>query len=279
MRHVGETESAEDYTPGEQVFSAVGRAYGQRGLQQLRQAHVCVVGVGGVGSWVVEAFARSGVGAITMIDHDDISVSNINRQVHANVKTVDLAKVDVMAQRVAAINAECQCYPIDDMLVTKNLEKYIDKKFDYVVDAIDTITFKASLIDYCKKNKIPVITVGGAGGRTDPSKIGIIDLNKTWNDTLASSVRKRLRREYGWSRNPGRRYGVECVFSSQQPMYPQGDGTVAQKKPALAGVKLDCDTGYGSLVTVTAVFGFTAASRVLNKLVDKASENSGPAEQ
>lgn len=255
---------------GDQLFSAVRRVYGQEGLERLKQAHVCVVGIGGVGSWIVEAFARSGIGSITLIDHDDVAVSNINRQVHANAQTVGLAKVQVMAKRIAAINTNCRCYPVDDMLVTRNLDKYIDNRFDFVVDAIDTITFKASLIHHCKRQKIPIITIGGAGGRTDPAKIGIVDLNKTWNDTLASSVRKRLRQKFGWSRNPSRRYGVECVFSNQQPMYPQGDGKVAQKKPAVAGLTLDCDSGYGSLVGVTAVFGFVAASRVMNKLVDRA---------
>lgn len=262
---------ADSALPADHTFSAVSRVYGQDGLAQLRQTHVCVAGIGGVGSWVVEAFARSGIGAITLIDHDDIAPGNINRQVHADSTTLDQSKVEVMARRVAAINPDCRCYPIDDMLVAKNIDRYIDNKFDYVIDAIDTVTFKASLIVHCKRNKIPVITIGGAGGRTDPSKIGIIDLNKTWNDTLASSVRKRLRQKYGWSRNPARRYGVECVFSDQQPMYPQGDGSIAQKKPGVAGATLDCDTGYGSLVAVTAVFGFVAASRVMNKLVLKQS--------
>lgn len=251
---------------GAPAFSAVRRAYGDEGFSRLQQSHICVAGIGGVGSWVAEALARSGVGTITMIDHDDIATSNINRQVHADSTTVNQSKVEVMAGRIAAINPDCVCTAIDDMVVTKNLDKYIDNKFDFVIDAIDTITFKASLIVHCKRSKIPVITIGGAGGRNDPSKVGIIDLNKTWNDTLASSVRKRLRQKHGWSRNPARRYGVECVFSCQQPLYPQSDGTVAQKKPGHAGVTLDCDTGYGSLVGVTAVFGFVAASRVMNKI-------------
>ena len=269
-----QTADNEEGLSGDPLFSAVRRVYGEDGLNRLRRAHVCVAGIGGVGSWIVEAFARSGVGSITMIDHDDVAVSNINRQVHADAQTVGLSKVEVMAKRVTAINTECRCYPIDDMLVTRNLEKYIDTKFDFVVDAIDTITFKASLIHHCKRRKIPIITIGGAGGRTDPAKIGIVDLNKTWNDTLASSVRKRLRQKFGWSRNPARRYGVECVFSNQQPMYPQGDGTIAQKKPGVAGLTLDCDSGYGSLVGVTAVFGFVAASRVMNKLVDRTAVNT-----
>ena len=255
-----------------QHFTAVRRVYGEQGYERLRGAHICVVGIGGVGSWVAEALARSGVGTLTLIDHDDIAATNINRQVHADTTTLAQSKVEVMASRIAAINPGCRCIAIDDMLVTKNMDKYIDRRFDYVVDAIDAVTFKASLIVHCKRNKISITTIGGAGGRSEPGKIDIADLNKTWNDTLASSVRKRLRQKYGWSRNPSRRYGVECVFSKQQPMYPQADGTVAQKKPGIAGVTLDCDTGYGSLVGVTAVFGFVAASRVMNKLVNTQSD-------
>ena len=267
-----DNSDAQSANSHEQIFSAVRRVYGEHGYERLRNAHICVVGIGGVGSWVAEALARSGIGSITLIDHDDVSASNINRQVHADNLTLAQSKVEVMASRIAAINPQCRCIAIDDMLVTKNMDKYIDHRFDFVVDAIDAFTFKASLIVHCKRNKIAVLTIGGAGGRTDPGKVEIADLNKTWNDTLASRVRKRLRQKYGWSRNPSRRYGVECVFSNQQPLYPQGDGTVAQKKPGVAGVTLDCDSGYGSLVGVTAVFGFVAASRVMNKLVNTQSD-------
>lgn len=248
-------------------FAAVGRVYGEAAVQRLAQAHCCVVGVGGVGSWVAEALVRSGVGQITLIDHDDITESNINRQIHAATSTVERAKVSVMAERIFDINPHCVCHPVDDMLVPNNIEKHIDTRFDYVVDAIDTVKSKVSLIYHCKRNAIPVLTIGGAGGRTDPARVKIGDLNKTTKDSLASRVRKRLRSQYGWTRNPARRFGVECVYSDQQPMFPQGDGTVAQSKPALAGVTLDCNTGYGSVVGVTAVFGMIAASRVIDKLV------------
>lgn len=247
-------------------FSAVSRAYGEAASNTFAQAHCCVVGIGGVGSWVAEALARSGIGAITLIDHDDIAISNINRQIHALSDTLERSKVEVMAERIAAINPRCECIAIDDMLVANNIDKYIDTRFHYVIDAIDTVKSKVTLIYHCKRNRIPVITVGGAGGRTDPTRIAITDLNKTSNDALASSVRKRLRSKYGWSRNPSRRFGVECVYSDQQPLYPQGDGTIAQNKPSTAGVTLDCNTGYGSVVGVTAVYGMVAASRVLDKL-------------
>ena len=247
------------------AFSAVGRVYGAAACQRLREAHVCIVGIGGVGSWVAEALARSGVGELTFIDPDDISTTNINRQVHADISTVNQSKVEVMQQRVALINPDCVCHAIDDMLVVKNIEKYIDKRFDFVIDAMDSILFKAALINYCKRNKIQVITIGGAGGRTDPGKIAIADLSKTWNDALAAKVRQRLRSKHGFKIR--KRFRVECVFSTEQARYPAGDGEVSYRKPGVAATTLDCDSGYGSLVSVTASFGFIAAARVMNKLV------------
>lgn len=254
------------------ALSAVSRVYGQSGLQKLCEAHVCIVGLGGVGSWIAEALARSGVGQLTLIDHDDVTESNINRQVHADYTTLEQSKVEVMANRIQAINPRCACRPIDDMLVDKNIEHYIGSQFDYVIDAIDAVKFKASLIYFCKRNKIPIITVGGAGGRTDPTKIAVLDLSKTWNDALAANVRRRLRVDYGWSRNPRRRFGVDCVFSSQQARYPKGDGSVVFNKPGVAGTRLDCDTGYGSLITVTAAFGLMAAATVMNRLAGLPSQ-------
>jgi tRNA A37 threonylcarbamoyladenosine dehydratase len=248
------------------AFAAVSRVFGNAGLQRLQQAHICVVGLGGVGSWAVEALARTGVGALTLIDHDDIAQSNINRQVHADQNTIGNSKVDRMTERVKSINPNCECTAIDDMLVTNNLQRYIDNTYDYVIDAIDSIKFKSALIYHCKRNRIPVITTGGAGGLTDPTQISISDLSRTWNDPLAATVRKRLRTDYGWTTNPKRRFGVECVFSKQQPVYPRADGSVGHEKPGVPGANLDCEFGYGSLVGVTAVFGMIAASRVMEKL-------------
>lgn len=232
---------------------------------------MCVVGIGGVGSWVAEALARSGVGQLTLIDHDDVTEGNINRQVHADYTTLDQPKVEVMAARIRQISPHCVCNAVDDMLVSNNLEKYLGNQFDYVIDAIDTVRFKVALVYYCKRNDIPIITIGGAGGRTDPAKISITDLSKTWNDALAANVRRRLRSDYGWTRNPKRRFGVDCVFSCEQARYPKPDGSVAYNKPGVPGATLDCDSGYGSLITVTATFGLLAAATVMNRLV---AENS-----
>ena len=250
-------------------FSALSRIYGPRALAKLQDMQVCVVGIGGVGSWSAESLARSSVGSITLIDNDDIAMSNINRQIHALQSTIDRSKVEVMAERIQQINPTCECNAIDDLLVSNNLSKYIRDEFDYVIDAIDNVRFKADLIYFCKRNRIPVISTGGAGGSTDPTAIQVSDLSKTWNDPLAAKVRSRLRSQYGWTKNPKRRFGVECVFSTEQPLYPQADGTIGHAKPGVKGVSLDCTMGYGSAAYVTAAFGMIAASRVINNSIGK----------
>lgn len=228
-----------------------------------------MVGIGGVGSWAVEALARNGVGHITIIDPDDVAVSNTNRQLHACVDTLDLPKVAVMRERVLAINPDCYCDAVDDYLVENNMERYLTDDFDYIIDAIDSIRFKAAMINFCNRRRTKIITTGGAGGRTDPLKVGVADLSRTWNDALAAKVRQRLRSNFGFSKNPKRRFGIECVFSSEQPLYPADDGSVTHAKPGVAGATLDCEQGYGSVGFVTGVFGLVAASRAVNKSLDR----------
>lgn len=257
---------SEDFT---ERFGGIRRLYGVDGAEIIRHSHICVVGIGGVGSWVVEALARTGVGAITFIDHDDIAVSNINRQLHTLSSTIDQSKSEVMAERVRQINPACKVNAIDDLLSEKNIGNYISNEFDYVIDAIDSIRHKAALIVYCKRNKIPVITTGGAGGITDPTRIQITDLSRTHNDPLASKVRAKLRSDYGYSRNPKSRFGIDCVFSAEQHRYPKEDGSVCQRKPGVKGTTLDCNFGYGSATFVTASFGFVAVSRAIDKLISK----------
>ena len=206
----------------EQRFGGIGRLYTPEGLAKLRQSHICVIGIGGVGSWAVEALARSGIGKITMIDMDDICVTNINRQIHALTSTVATLKTEAMKTRIAEINPECQVEIIDDFISPDNLADYLNRGYDYVIDAIDSVKTKAALIAYCKRNKIRLITTGGAGGQTDPSQIQIADLSKTIQDPLASKVRSLLRKEYHFSQNPKRKFGVDCVFSTQPLIFPNG---------------------------------------------------------
>lgn len=250
-------------------FGGIARLYGIQQASIIRSLHICVVGIGGVGSWAVEALARTGVGEITLIDHDDISESNINRQLHSLTNSVNQSKVEVMAERIKQINPECKVHAIDDFISEMTLEKYMDCSFNYVIDAIDSIRFKAAIIHYCKRNNIPVITTGGAGGLTDPTQIVVKDLSKTVNDRMASKVRSTLRREYNFTRNIKRSFGVECVFSAQQKMYPKADGSVSKDKPGVKGVSLDCNMGLGASSCVTSVFGFIAVSRAIEKSVRK----------
>jgi len=252
-----------------QRFGGLTRAYGRAAAELLPQLHICVVGVGGVGSWSVEGLARSGVGQLTLIDPDDIAESNINRQLHALSGTLERSKVATMKERVLDINPACRCHDIDDMLVENNLDRYIRQDFDYVIDAIDSIRFKAALIHFCRRRKIGIVTTGGAGGRIDPLKVGVADLSKTWNDPLAAKVRSRLRSDFGFTKNPRRRFDVECVYSHEQPRYPTADGSVSHAKPGVKGVQLDCDQGYGSVGFVTSVFGLVAASRAVNKALNR----------
>lgn len=258
-------------------FGGIQRLYGKSKADFIPELHICVIGIGGVGSWAVEALARSGVGEITLLDYDDITLSNINRQIHTLDSTLEQAKVSVMQERVAQINPYCRCHIIDDLLTENNLSKYFQQSsfgstqphFDYVIDAIDSVRQKSALIYYCKRNKIPIITTGGAGGLIDPTAIEIIDLSKTYNDPLAAKVRSQLRYHYNFSRNPKRRFGIDCVFSTEQQVYPQADGSVGQEKPGIKGASLDCNSGYGSSSCVTSVFGFAAAARAIDKAIAK----------
>ena len=249
-------------------FGGIARLYGEQAFQQLGKAHFCVIGIGGVGSWAAESLARTGIGEITLIDHDDIAASNINRQIHSLTDTINQSKVETMAQRIQQINPECKVNVIDDFITETNCQKYLQQDFDYVIDAIDSIKFKCAIIYYCKRNKIPIITTGGAGGLTDPTMITISDLAKTWNDPLAAKVRSQLRYQYGYTSNPKRSFGIKCVYSTQQQRYPKEDGSVDYNKPGVKGVHLDCALGFGSATQVTASFGFVAAAKAIEALLN-----------
>ncbi|MGI2258905.1 tRNA cyclic N6-threonylcarbamoyladenosine(37) synthase TcdA [Shewanella sp. GXUN23E] len=258
-------------------FGGIGRLYGTKGLARFHGAHVAVVGIGGVGTWVAEALARSGVGRITLIDLDDICVTNTNRQSHALTDTIGQSKVEVMAARIQAINPECRVELIEDFITTDNLGDYfvppkLGGDLDYVVDCIDAVKPKAALIAWCKRHKIRIVTVGGAGGQLDPTQIQVADLARTYQDPLLAKVRNLLRREYNFSKNVDRRFGIDAVFSTEQLTYPASDGQVCAAKPEAGGtMRMDCASGFGAVTVVTGTFGFTAVSRVLKKLAEQAN--------
>ncbi|QFI39608.1 tRNA cyclic N6-threonylcarbamoyladenosine(37) synthase TcdA [Moritella marina ATCC 15381] len=251
-------------------FSGIARLYGAKALQFFSQAHVCVIGIGGVGSWAAETLARSGIGKITLIDMDDICVTNTNRQIHALKDTIGKQKIDVMAERIRAINPECIVTPIDDFITVDEVGMHISKDFDYVVDAIDSVRSKTALLAHCNRKKIKCITIGAAGGQIDPTQIQVLDLSRTHQDPLAAKVRSDLRRLHNFSKNPTSRFGIECVFSTEQLIYPGTDGEVCSTKNFLDGATgMDCSSGFGSSTAVTASFGLIAASRVLKKLAER----------
>ncbi|SHO58459.1 tRNA cyclic N6-threonylcarbamoyladenosine(37) synthase TcdA [Vibrio quintilis] len=254
----------------QQRFGGTRRLYGYDEVEILRAAHVCVIGIGGVGSWSAEALARTGIGELTLIDMDDVCVTNVNRQIHAMEETVGQSKIEVMAERIRQINPECRVNLIDDFISPDNLQQYLTHEFDYVLDAIDSLKAKAALLAYCRRQKIKVITIGGAGGQTDPTQIKVADLTKTIQDPLAKKLKDRLRREYNFSKNPARKFGIECVFSTEQLKYPQPDGSVCAVKSTAEGPKrMDCASGFGAAMMVTASFGMIAAARVVDKLIKK----------
>jgi len=247
-------------------FGGLARVFSSKALEKLNSAHFCIVGVGGVGSWAAEAAARSGIGAISLIDHDDIDTSNTNRQIHTLENTIGASKVEVLRDRIMRINPECNCVAIDDLVTRASMEKFDLAQYDYVIDSIDHVQHKLSLVHYCRRNKIPIVSTGGAGGLTDPSKIEIADLTQTYNDPLLAKLRSNLRHQVGYSRNPKRRFAIDCVFSTEQAIYPAANGNVSFAKPGQEErTTLDCASGIGSFVGVTACFGFSAISHAIRK--------------
>lgn len=246
----------------ERRFGSVRRLYGDAALERFRQAHVCVIGIGGVGSWAAEALARSAVGKLTLIDLDHIAESNTNRQIHALGDEYGKAKVLAMRERILAINPLCQVTAVEEFVAADNLELLLGHGFDYVVDAIDQTRVKAAIIAWCKANDVKLVTTGSAGGQLDPARIKVADLSQTIQDPLAARVRGLLRKEYGFPRGGKQKFGVECVFSDEPLRYPEM-ACEMDKPSAPAG--LNC-AGFGSSVCVTAGFGFVAASRALIRL-------------
>lgn len=233
---------------------------------------ILVAALCGVGAWAAEALARTGIGAITLIDMDDVCVTNTNRQIHALRDNVGLAKAEVMAERIRQINPECRVTVVDDFVTPDNVAQYMSVGYSYVIDAIDSVRPKAALIAYCRRNKIPLVTTGGAGGQIDPTQIQVTDLAKTIQDPLAAKLRERLKSDFGVVKNSKGKLGVDCVFSTEALVYPQSDGTVCAMKATAEGPKrMDCASGFGAATMVTATFGFVAVSHALKKMMAKAA--------
>jgi tRNA A37 threonylcarbamoyladenosine dehydratase len=249
-------------------FGGIARLYGDAGRARLAAAHVCVVGIGGVGSWAVEALARTGVGRLTLIDLDHVAESNINRQIHAADATLGQAKVEAMRERIAGYNPACRVAVVDDFVTVDNAPQLLAGGFDYVVDAIDAVRVKVAMIAVARERGLPLVTCGAAGGQIDPTQIRVDDLARTLQDPLLAKVRGQLRKAHGFTRDPKKKFGVEAVFSTEPLRYPAPEAACdvaagAAGAPGPAG--LNC-AGFGSVVTVTACVGMFAAARVINGL-------------
>ncbi|MFP6867710.1 MAG: tRNA threonylcarbamoyladenosine dehydratase [Roseibacillus sp.] len=255
-----------------QRFAGIARLYGRDALDRFRAAHVAVIGIGGVGSWAAEALARSGVGELTLVDLDDLCVTNINRQIHAIEGTIGHSKIGVMAQRIAAINPACEVHTVECFFSERAVNKVLIPKTSQlcaVIDAIDVFGPKSLLLAECRQRSIPVVSCGAAGGRTDPSRIQVADLSLTHNDALLNQVRRKLRSDYGFPNGEKpRRFGIPAVFSPENAVFPQSDGSVSADRPANLPPGLRCDAGYGSATHLTATFGFFAAGEILKHIAD-----------
>lgn len=241
----------------ERRFGGLERLYGEGVRMALHRSRVAVVGVGGVGSWAVEALARSGVGQIALIDFDHVAVSNMNRQIQALESTLGAAKVAVLEARIREINPACKVSAIDDFLTAENLHELIPPgAFDAVIDACDEARVKAALIAHARFNKIPLVVCGAAGGKRDPLGLRQADLGLVTHDALLSRIRSLLRREFKIQPRKNGKFGVACVYL-EEPSKKGGACTVGN---------LSC-AGYGSAVTVTAPMGFAAAAWCIERLV------------
>jgi tRNA A37 threonylcarbamoyladenosine dehydratase len=254
-------------------FGGVDRLYGRGALARLASAHVCVVGIGGVGSWAVEALARSGVGRLTLIDADDLCVSNSNRQLPALEGQFGRSKVAAMAERCRAINPTIEVTEIASFLTPSNMAALLEGGFDLILDACDSFRTKVELIAWCRRRKQAIVTVGSAGGRTDPTQVRVRDLSRTEHDAMLSLIRKKLRGEFNFPKNRDRYFGVPAVYSLENVRYPQADGSVCGVRPRLdpdASLRLDCGAGLGAATHITGTFAFAAVGKMLEMLLKKA---------
>ena len=248
-------------------FGGISRLYGEDGLASLQKMHICVIGIGGVGSWAAEAVARNAVGTITLIDLDNIAESNVNRQLHAVEGAFGKAKVTAMAERIKLINPAVVVHEVEDFVTVENVSSMLSRKLDGVIDCIDDAKAKAAIAAFCQQNSLPLVMTGAAGGRLDATLIKQADLSDVSHDKLLAKVRNLLRREYGYStgqsaKGKSAKLGIQCVFSDEEVIKPERVCETSDN--AITG--LNC-AGYGSSVCVTAPFGFAAVGMLIAQLL------------
>lgn len=249
----------------EQRFGGIERLYGTEACKRLRHAHICIIGIGGVGSWTVEALARTGIGRLTLVDMDEVCVTNVNRQVPAVDGEMGHLKVEAMARRIQLIHPECQVSTQPMFYTQATSDAILSDGYDVVVDAIDRLNAKCHLLSAAHQKGIPIVTTGAAGGRVDPFQIQTADLSKAHHDRLLQKVRKQLRTEHGFPAN--KPFGIPCVFSPEPAKGPWDlDQSCEAKDPHKVSGRLGCADGYGSITHVTGTFGFATAALAIQML-------------
>jgi tRNA A37 threonylcarbamoyladenosine dehydratase len=255
-------------------FGGIARLYGQAALERFLSARVAVIGIGGVGSWAVESLARSGIGHLTLVDLDEICLTNVNRQLHAMDGQIGRQKSVAMGERARAIHPAGEVRIVSKFFNESSAAEILDCEFDAVIDAIDSLRHKALLVAECHHRGIPIVTCGAAGGRRDATRIRVRDLAYSGKDGLLQQLRRRLRTDHGFPKTPQGQlpppFGIDAVFSDEPPLFPQCDGSVSCERPPGADLRLSCESGYGTASHVTAGFGMIAAQRVLEQLASKA---------
>jgi tRNA A37 threonylcarbamoyladenosine dehydratase len=255
-------------------FGGIARLYGQVALDRFLKSRVAIIGVGGVGSWAVESLVRSGIGHITMVDLDEICITNVNRQLHAMDGQIGRQKTEAMEERISAIHPECEVVTIPKFFNEKSAAEILDAGFDAVIDAIDYARHKSLLAAECHRRKIYMVTCGGAGGRRDPTRIRVTDLAFSGMDPLLLQLRRGLRNDYGFPKTPRGQdpelFGIDAVYSDEAPFYSHCDGTVSKTPPDDMVGKINCASGFGSATHLIASFGLIAAGRVLDNLAARA---------
>ena len=249
-------------------FDSIKRLYGQKALKSIRDAHVAVIGLGGVGSWSVEALVRSGIGNLSLVDKDEICLSNINRQIHATSDTVNRSKAIVLKERSLSIAPECKVSTFDMYYNITTSKHILSYDFDYIIDAIDSVEQKCLLISECINFNKNLVTCGGAGGKKDPKKLKFDDLSKTKYDPLLLQVRKKLRKVYGFPNYGNKSFGIKCLYSEEKPQEPKCDfnnGILISKS---SNHSFNCDYGFGSSTMMTGTMGFLLADYVISQITN-----------
>lgn len=256
-------------------FDRMGRLVGDQAMKRLMDAHVMIIGLGGVGSYAAEMIVRSGVGKVTLVDFDQVCITNVNRQLHAMAGKIGKWKADILAERFRQVNPKAEIVPINKFYNYEHADELLAHNPDYVIDAIDSVTSKAHLLNECTKRGIKVVCSAGAGGRMDPTMIQTADLNKTTIDPLARMIRKILRTKYDFPKGQG--FGIPTVFSTEpvrEPMELQYDGGKGFRCVCPQGNNeyFTCDNRnliLGTAGFVTGTFGFACASVVVRHITEE----------